>query len=282
MLVREGQVVSAGDPLLHLEDGDARDQLAEAEAALEAATAQQATARQGVAQHEARLRQQEAAPQASSARLAAAHLLVERKEELVKTKLLNEKDLTIAREQVNEAEAADRAERAKLTELKEVDPNLVVRQAEAELNVAQARRQRAERAVEECTLKAPTDGLVQRVLTGIGDVVTGSPQQPLIQFCPAEPRLVRAEVDQEFTDRVSVGQSVLLRDDARPGVQWQGKVLRVADWYAQRRPNPQDPSAFLDVRTIECLIAVEPGPESLRIGQRLRVRIEPGSATVKK
>jgi hypothetical protein len=100
-----------------------------------------------------------------------------------------------------------------------------------------------------------------------------------VQFRAVEPLFVRAEVDQEFADRVRVGQTAVVKDDARGGKTWRGKVERVADWYGRRRPNPQDPTAFTDIRAIECLITIDPGQPPPRIGQRMRVLIGPVPTT---
>jgi hypothetical protein len=90
------------------------------------------------------------------------------------------------------------------------------------------------------------------------------------------PRIVRAEVQQEWGGRVAVGQHVVLEDNTRAGQQWRGRVQRVSDWYDKRRSKIQEPFQFNDVRTLECLVAVDPGQPRLRIGQRMRVIIKQG------
>src|SRR5207249_7011070 len=127
-------------------------------------------------------------------------------------------------------------------ELRLLDPALAVRKAKSDLETAQIREKQARRQLDECVLRAPSAGIVQRLLVDKGDVLSGQPGQPAVQFCPDAPRLIRAEVDQEFADRVAVGQAALVKDDAHAGVFWRGKVLRVGDWFARRRPNPQEPA----------------------------------------
>ena len=107
----------------------------------------------------------------------------------------------------------------------------------------------------------------------MGPSCASSSGQASIQFAPHGRRLVRAEVDQEFAGRVQAGQSALVRDDAPSGTSWQGKVLRVADWYTQRRYLTYDASQVRDTRTVECLIALDPGQSEPRLGQRVRVTI---------
>jgi hypothetical protein len=94
-----------------------------------------------------------------------------------------------------------------------------------------------------------------------------------VQFCPQGPRLIRAEVEQEFAARVAVGQAVRAEDDAHSGAVWRGRVVRLSDWYTRRRSVLQEPLQRNDVRTLECLIELEPGQPPLRIGHRLRVII---------
>ena len=52
-----------------------------------------------------------------------------------------------------------------------------------------------------------------------------------------------------------------------------GKVSSVSNWFLPRRFALEDPSRFSSGRTLECIITLDPGQESLRIGQRVRVLI---------
>jgi hypothetical protein len=84
------------------------------------------------------------------------------------------------------------------------------------------------------------------------------------------------EVEQENAARVFIGQPAEIEDDSRTGGRWKGKVVRVSDWFTHRRSMLLEPTQFNDVRTLECILEVEPGEEAkgtlpLRIGQRVRV-----------
>jgi multidrug resistance efflux pump len=155
------------------------------------------------------------------------------------------------------------------------DPSADVRSARASVTARQARLEQARRAVEECALKAPVDGTVLRMLVNPGDVLGPEPKQPAVLFCPAGRRVIRAEVEQEFAGRVAVGQAATVQDDASGGPTWHGRVLRLSDWYTQRRSILPEPSQFHDVRTLECLIVLDEGQPPLRIGQRVRVTLRP-------
>jgi multidrug resistance efflux pump len=165
-----------------------------------------------------------------------------------------------------------RTEQEKLEELRRQDPKAEERRALAEVELARTRVEQAEALLAECELKAPADGEVLRLLVAVGDVLSAQPRQPAVVFCPDLPRLVRAEVDQEFAADVRAGQPAVIEDDTQPGVKWTGRVLRVSDWYTQRRSTSLDPMQFNDVRTIECLVSLEGGPRP-RIGQHVRVRL---------
>jgi multidrug resistance efflux pump len=273
ILINETQHVEAGTPILRLEDQDAKLQIEAAESAVTAAEIQVEEAQKLEEQQRARLAQQQAAIAAAGFRLDAARQLLRRKENQLKDNLVAAEDVSMTRAEVNALQQQEVAEREKLAELKSVDPALAVRKARTKRELARIERDQARRQLDECTLKAPSAGTVQRISVGAGDIVTANPAQAIVRFCPDEPALVRAEVDQEFADRVRVGQPAVIRDDARAGASWRGKIQRVAGWYDRSRPTSQDPAAFTDVRTVECLIAIDPGQPPLRLGQRMRVLI---------
>jgi multidrug resistance efflux pump len=271
--VHESQRVEKGDVLVRLNDRDARLRVSEAQVALEFAEKQLSEARPLPQQHKAKIQQQQAAVDAAAHRVTAARRLLDRKRGLYKANQLSAEDVAIAEESVKEAEAMGRAEAERLTELKLHDPQISVQKAEAQVRLARVRLQQAERVLEECTLMAPTAGTVQRILVGAGDLVGTDPRHPAVHFCPNEPRLVRAQVEQEFARRVWEGQRARIRDQSDPSLVWTGKVSRVADGYTQRRPLLDDPSQPSDVRTVECLVTLDPGQPTLRIGQRVRVTL---------
>jgi multidrug resistance efflux pump len=273
VLVRETAAVEAGTVLLRLDDRLARYRVEEARADLQAARAQLTQARTLPEKHRLLVAQQQAAVEAVRHRLAAAREQLAHKEALVRREQTSAVVARAGAEQVRELEAAERAELAKLSELDLHLPAVAVERAEAEVAAKKANLDKAEYALEECTLKAPVAGTVLRVFVGPGDLLGGQPSKPAIQFCPDRPRIVRAEVEQEFVARVSVGQTATLQDEGSTGQTWRGKVARVSDWITQRRSVLLEPFQVNDVRTLECIIELDPGQPQPRIGQRLRVTI---------
>ena len=274
VLVRETQSVQAGDVLLRLDDALARQRLREAEADLEAAQAQLGQARKLPEQQQARLAQQREAITAMGRKAAAARHVLKRKQYLREAQQFNAEELKAAEELVGEIEAGERAEKAKLRELELLDADVSVRRAEADVAAKQARVDQAKQGLDECEVRAPRDGSVLRVLVGVGDVLGPQPVKPALFFCPDGPRLIRAEVEQEFANRVRAGYPATIQDDTTAkDYTWRGKVVRVSDWYTHRRSVLHEPLQFNDVRTLECIVEPDPGQQPLRIGQRLRVTI---------
>lgn len=271
--IRETEEVAAGTVLLRLEDRQAKLRVAEAESALEAARVQLAQAQQAPEQHRARLAQQRAAVEASRRRLSGARHALARKEQLLRAQQVAMEEVATAEDLVRELEALEQASVEKLAELETIDPSAERKRAEAEVAAMQARLDQTRQALDECALKAPSAGTVLRILASPGDVLGGQPGKAAVLFCPKGPRIIRTEVEQEFAGRLALGQPAFVEDDAGSGDTWRGRVLRISDWYTQRRAVLQESFQLNDVRTVECLIALDAEQPSLRIGQRVRVTI---------
>jgi multidrug resistance efflux pump len=272
VLVREHEAVAARAPLLALDDALARPRVTEAQATVAAARAQLAKARVLPAQHLARLGRQEAAVAASEQRVAAAREALRRKEKLREGKHISAEEVRVADAQRKEAEAGREAEDKRLQELRLYNPHLDVEAARAELDRAEAKLAGEEKALAEHTLSAPQAGTVLRVVAAPGDVVGGLGRPPAVFFAPDEARIIRAEVEQEFADQVSLGQAVSVEDEASGKVLGRGKVTAVSNWYTQRRAPLLEPTRFNSARTLECVVALDAGHAPLRLGQRVSVR----------
>lgn len=279
VLVHEDDSVKAGTVLFRLDDRPAKFLVRQAQEDLKAAELQLAEARKLPQQHALKVAQQQQAIAATQHRLAAAQHLVDHNRNLAKRELAPVEEVEAGAEKVKELEAALAAEKDKLRELELADPAMQVERAEAEVRAKRARLDEAQYGLDECSIKAPVDGKVLRLLIGVGDVLSSQPRQPAVQFCPAGPRVVRAEVEQEFAGRVAKGQVALIQDDSSAGPAWRGKVIRLSDWYTHRRSMLQEPLQFNDVRTLECIVQLDPGQPTPRIGQRVRVTLGPAGET---
>jgi multidrug resistance efflux pump len=278
--VRENQHVEQGAVLLRVDDALARLRRDEAAAALKAARTQLELAGTLPAQQARKLEQQGAAVRAAQAGRDAAREELKRLEAQQKSVGGNPEAVEAARARVMQSQALAEAEEAKLAELRAHarDPELARARARAEVEAAEVRLKEAGEVLAGCTLRAPQAGTVLRLEVGVGDSIPVQPIQPALRFCPDEEVVVRAEVAQEFAGAVREGLAVTVKDDShvRPNV-WPGRVARVSEWFARRRSVLLEPGQVNDVRTLECIIALDrdgqPPDARLRIGQRVHVTI---------
>src|SRR5438132_4951683 len=279
VLVHEDDSVKAGTVLFRLDDRRAKLQVRQAQEELKGSELQLTDARKLPEQQSLKIAQQEQAILATQHRLAAARRILEHNRTLATKELAATDVVEAGAEKVKELEAAEAAEKEKLRELQLADPAVEVERAEANVRAKQARLEESQYALDECSVKAPVDGKVLRLLIGVGDVLSTQPRQPAVQFCPDGPRIVRAEVEQEFASRVAKGQAAFVQDDSNAGPGWRGKVVRVSDWYTHRRSMLQEPLQFNDVRTLECIVQLDPGQATPRVGQRVRVTLGAAAAS---
>jgi multidrug resistance efflux pump len=282
--VRHGQVIEVraranrtyrkGEVLLVIDSEDARRRLKEAEEDLALAGEQLAQAEKLPRQEwDEKIKQQKLAIKAAKATLEAAEAELNYRQS--QRKLIGAALIATREALVKKAQVAVEVEKAKLGELKRMDVEAKARLARKLVAAKEAQVRRARLAVEKCSLRAPFAGKVLRVLASAGETLGSQPRQPALWFCPTGGgRIIRAEVDQEFAGRVAVGKSAIIEDDTRVSKQWHGKVLRLSDWYTQRRSILVEPLQYNDVRTLECIVSLDKaGQRELRIGQRVRVTI---------
>jgi multidrug efflux pump subunit AcrA (membrane-fusion protein) len=273
VFVRETQEVKEGDPLMQLDDRAAKETLVQAYSDLAAARAQLATAQTGPARKQSKIAQQQAAILGAQRELAGARILLRDKQDLLAIKNARAADVEVIQNQVGALEAKVEAEKQKLAEIELVDPAQEIERAKADVAVKESRIHQAKQALDECTLPAPTDGTIIRLLAHTGDVLGGQLTGPAVQFCPKEAQIVRAEVEQEWESRVAEGMPAIIEDDTTTGKRWHGKVYRKAFVYQPRRVISQEPFQLNDVRTLECLIQLDPGQTPFRMHQKVRVII---------
>jgi HlyD family secretion protein len=233
-------------------------------------------------QHQAQIARTKATAEAAKRRVEAARHSVAGRQRTQQIRNIGRdrpdpvtgEEVAEAQIKIYELEALWRAEMEQLNDLEHQDPSAKILRAKAELAAAEARLDQARQTLDDCTLRAPDLGVVLRVLVSPGDLVHNG-QQSAIEFCPDLPRIIRAEVDQEFAERLQVGQAAGIEDDVNPARTWTGTVQRLSSWYTQRRSANDDPTKLKDVRTLECIVALEPDQPPVKIGQRVRVLIRP-------
>lgn len=269
--VKENQKVSKDTILIQLDDFAAQNQLMQAKAGLATAQANLEKAKRGPAQHQKMLAEKKTSIDAVAKDLKAAQVDMQRLERLVKVKQASKEELEEAQFKIESLQKQVEAKRLAVEALELVNPQDEIRLAQTQVDLQNAQVKLAERAVEECQMKAPYDGFVLRLMANVGDTIGPEQKQPALIFCSNEKPIVRAEIEQEFAHLVEPGMLATLTDDARSSRQWKGNVTRVSRWFSRRRSLLFEPGQFNDVRTLECIVELDEGHDDLRIGQRIRV-----------
>lgn len=275
LLVKEGARVKVGDPILRIDDSPFRSLVREATAAVRAVNAEIEAADVRAKQHPDQVALQEKKLAATRAELGALEKQLEQLRE--KSKLTGQvtmADVDYFAAKVEAARLLAESEKLQLDQLKKLDVTLELKALAAKKESAEAALERAEKAVADCLLKAPIDGTILRINTGVGANLAPGLPVPTILFAPTSQTIIRAEVDQASMGRVREGMKATVRDDARSDSPvWTGRVRSVAGWVAQKRSILLEPGEMNDVRTTEVIIDLDPSNEILRIGQRMIIRI---------
>jgi membrane fusion protein (multidrug efflux system) len=232
VLVRETETVKAGDPLVILDDADARIAVAEAEAALHQAERRV----EGLQAGDAALGGQVAARQADVARarsdLSRARLELSRRQNLSQSGAVSGEELTNARSAATAAEAA----------LAQAEANLRASQGERQANavqirggavdnpevaLARARLDAARLALQRTVIRAPTGGVVARKQVQVGQQVQVG--APIMAITPLKSAYVDANFKEVQLDKVHPGQPVTLTSDLYgKTVKYHGSVVGFA------------------------------------------------------
>jgi multidrug resistance efflux pump len=274
VLVGENDAVTAGTVLLRVQDTSDRSDLDKAERGIKVAEGQIGLAKLLAAKRLREIAAQRDVVEHAEKELALAQEGLKWAEGMVNKKLLTEDKVLAAKALLSRAEAQEKGEKAKLRGMEELDePALRIKMAEEDLAVRQADLKKARYALEKCELKAPEDGVILSVTVNLGDVFTPESRQPAFVFAPNRKRIIRVEVEQEFAHRLKVGQPATVYDYSTASEPWRGKVVRIAAWYKDRRVLLPELFPSNDVRTLECIVEVDPGQAPLRIGQRVRVTL---------
>lgn len=237
VLVEEGDKVRAGQELARLNDKAPQVQLSIARAEVEQTRLQEDLAR--LRAENARAEQQRLAP------LGRADALPQR--------------------QIDEA---DRAARIAALELQLAEQATAL--AEQRLQVQQAE-------VDARIIRAPVDGVIVRRSARPGDGTSTSTVTEMFLLAPDGPRVLKAQLDEQFVGLVETGQKAEIIRERDDGTRLSGVVTRVAPVFGGLAASQGSQGARGDdARTLEIEVRLD-GPKEdvarLVLGQRLIARI---------
>jgi membrane fusion protein (multidrug efflux system) len=243
VLVSETQVVAAGQPLVVIDDADARIAVLSAQAALGQAqrkvqgyfASDDALAGQVLAR-DADIARANAAVTGAQASLEQARVELSRRKALSDSGAVSGEELTTAQSQFTNAQSAVAEARAALAQAKatrtaaagnrEVNTALISglpANKNPEIAAAEARLASAQLALDRTVLRAPLAGVVSKKNVQVGQQVQIG--APLMAIVPTTDAYVDANFKEVQLDKVHIGQPVTLTSDLYGhGVKFHGRV----------------------------------------------------------
>lgn len=265
ILVREGEVVQAGAPLVQLEDQAERAALLAAEAELGAARAELARVAAGLRPEDrTALLADERAAQARAARSAGE---VARAEALFQASALSAAELDRARREAEVDDAAAEAAGAR-RRAAESGRSEDVALARARVAAGEARAAEARAAMERLLVRAPASGEILQVLVRPGELYSSQLAEPLLIMGDTRQLRVRLDVDERDVARLSVGAPAWVVADAYGQRRFEGEVVEIGRRFGRKNVRTDDPVERNDTRVIEAVIELRGGRE-LVPGQRV-------------
>jgi HlyD family secretion protein len=274
VLVSLNDKVSAGDLLIGLED-------AELEARVHATATEAAIRKRDRDNTDAGAKPGQDRRSAEDGVASAERQLASRRDELdrlIRAQRTGSEgaaaDLQKAREAVIKAQ--ERLDQARVTLRKALSveglptptrQDVALASTRAELSLAEAALQRAR-------IRAPTSGTVLQVGAKVGEIATPSPEAPLVTIGDLSKLRVRAEIEERDIGKVRLGQTAIVRSDAFPGKDFEGKVASLAQALGPSRLGQRGPRKPTDVDVLEVLIDLE-GQPVLLPGMRVDVFFKP-------
>jgi HlyD family secretion protein len=141
---------------------------------------------------------------------------------------------------------------------------------EAALTAARADLSLAEAALEKTRIRAATAGTVLQVNAKPGETIAPSPEAVLLVMGNLASLRVRAELEERDLGKVRIGQAAVVRSDAFPGKDFEGKVTFLAQSLGPQRLGQRGPRKPTDVDVLEVLIELS-GKPPLLPGMRVDV-----------
>jgi HlyD family secretion protein len=183
-------------------------------------------------------------------------------------------DVEKGRDAVNKAKERLEQARASLRKALSADGLPAPSRLEVALTAARAELTAAEAAFERTRIRAPSSGTALQVTAKPGEVVAPSPENVLVVLGDLTSLRVRAEIEERDIGKLRVGQAAVIRSDAFPGKDFDGKVASLGQALGPSRIGQRGPRKPTDVDMLEIMIDLA-GQPPLLPGMRVDVYLKP-------
>ncbi len=276
VLVRMNDVVRAGDLLVRIADEEPAAKLAAAQTEIAVRRRERDT--EPAVKLVAERRVAEDAVSVAERNVFRARMDLDRLQITRASGALLDKEIEAARAAITEANDKAEQERANLRRIQSQPGMPLPTRLEGSLATARAELTLIETALERTRVRAPADGAVLLVNTRAGETVSPSPEDVLLVFGDLTQLRIRAEIEERDIGKIRAGQAVVVRSDAFPGQDFQGRVERTANALGAPRISSKGPRRASDQDVLQVQIDLD-GRPPLVPGMRVDVFFKP-DATV--
>jgi HlyD family secretion protein len=266
VLVKSNDKVFAGEPLIRLDDDEARARLSTAEAQVG---------------FRKRLRNDQPPSKGAAERRKAEDAIAEEEKVAMEAQATVDRAAIARRKGTGSDADLEKAQAAlagaqnrliqRRRELRSTEPELPLpTQMEGQLAVARAELTVAKIAIDKMTVRAPIAGTVLQVNAKPGELASPAASQALVVMGDLSAMRVRTEVDERDIAEITINQGVAVRATAFGEREFAGKVLSITPLVETSNSSARGPRKLADVNVIEVVVdLVEPGP--LIVGMQVDV-----------
>lgn len=270
ILVREGDTVEAGQLVAVLENEDLQARVKAVEEQMAVARSKLQEVRSGARKEE--ILQAAAALEGATADMEEAGRQLQRYRDLRRQGMVSPASL-------DERERAYKAARARATGAEQQKVLLekgpkpeTVRLYQDQAKLAEAEVAYSRKLLEKTMVRAPIAGTVIRRYLDDGEGIT--PEIPIVAIADTSRIWINAEVDETDSGRVHLGDRASVTSDAYPGKVFNGRVRQIADYAGARRVKPSSPAVNLGLKAVQVKIGLD-YRSPFKLGMTVDVKIFP-------
>jgi HlyD family secretion protein len=266
VMVKPNDTVFAGEPLIHLADGEFKARLAAAEVQV-AVRKRARDERAATGQAYTRRKAQDAVADAERS-VYDARSAVDRIAADLRTSGGPDAGLTAARSALARAQSELTKHQQELRTIEDDSPLLTA--LEGQLSIARAEYAVARSALDKMTVRAPIDGTVLQINIRAGELASPASVQPPLLLANLSPLCVRAELDERDLGSIKLRQPVSVRTAAFPDREFEGSVSSIAPLVEPGRLEPPGTRNQTDVDVVQVMIELT-GSSQLTVGMKADV-----------